>query len=106
LLAASSTWLVAAAGALTLLAAGAAAWLAGALSSPQPASEMAMASRLAEARGIRGMAESFAGESKHPRTRVQKPKHNAKDFHFAQRINAVFSPRAVGKVCERAIRYG
>jgi hypothetical protein len=50
------------------------------------------------------MAESFAGESKHPRKRVQKPKHNAKDFHFAQRVNAAFSPRAVGKVCDRAIR--
>ncbi|HZX16749.1 MAG TPA: hypothetical protein VFF22_07780, partial [Pseudomonas sp.] len=62
--------------------------------------------RLAEARGIRSMAESFAGESKHPRKRVQKPKHNAKDFHFAQRVNAAFLPRAVGGVCDRAIRYG
>jgi hypothetical protein len=43
------------------------------------------------------MAESFAGESKHPRKRVQKPKHNAKDFHFAQRVVVVFSLKAMVK---------
>jgi hypothetical protein len=48
--------------------------------------------------------ESFAGEGEYPRKRVQKQKHNAKDFHFAQRVVAVSSLRAVGKVCDWAIQ--
>ncbi|MNE80920.1 hypothetical protein D3C80_1775310 [compost metagenome] len=77
----------------------------GALSSPQPAREMAMASSLAEARGIRIMTNSFARVFLEVHADVYAtPQHNAKDLHFAQRVIGNKSHKAVQRISVSAGR--
>jgi hypothetical protein len=71
-----------AAAAVLAAGAGLAAAAAFVLPSPQPAREMAMASRLAEARGIRIIGEHPASCGWTVRAWHAKPQHHAKDLHL------------------------